>query len=118
MLPIDPEEIALKDCLQPGRMLLVDTVQGRLVDDAELKRQVAVRNEYSKWLDENQFSMRDVVSWHDSKSRKGAPLDSTDIANDPRLKTFGYTLEHVNMIIQPMVRRRKKKRRIFFKSRL
>ena len=51
MLELEPEKIAVKSRLQPGKMLLVDTVSGRLIDDDELKEQYATRQPYGEWLD-------------------------------------------------------------------
>ena len=50
VLDIPPEDIVLKERLHPGRMLLVDTAQGRIIDDAELKRTIASARPYAEWL--------------------------------------------------------------------
>ena len=50
-LDLDPRKIVKKSRLEPGKMLLVDTVQGRIIDDAELKETYAARQPYGEWLD-------------------------------------------------------------------
>ena len=50
VLDIDPARIVRKGRLQPGRMLLVDTAQGRIIDDEEIKSELAARQPYSSWL--------------------------------------------------------------------
>ena len=55
-LPVPPEKIVKKERLHPGKMLLVDTVQGRLIDDEEIKMSYASRQPYGEWLDANLFA--------------------------------------------------------------
>ena len=59
VLPVDPtEKIVLKERLHPGKMLLVDTVQGRVIDDNELKEKYAKKQPYGEWLDSNLVQLR------------------------------------------------------------
>ena len=58
VIDVPPERVRTKGRLQPGMMFVVDTSEGRIVDDAELKRDVASRFPYRKWLDKNVFEMR------------------------------------------------------------
>ena len=59
-LPIDPAKIVTKERLRPGKMLLVDTVQGRLIDDDELKEYYASKQPYGEWLDSNLVCLKDL----------------------------------------------------------
>ena len=60
VLELEPEKIAVKSRLQPGKMLLVDTVSGRLIDDDELKEQYATRQPYGEWLDQSLLMLKDL----------------------------------------------------------
>jgi glutamate synthase (NADPH/NADH) len=60
-IPVDPERIVQKGRLQPGRMLLVDTQAGRIIDDSELKTAVSSRHDFRAWLDENLVTMPAVL---------------------------------------------------------
>jgi glutamate synthase (ferredoxin) len=96
VLDIDPEKIVLKDRLRPGKMLLVDTVKGELIDDNDLKEYYAKKKPYGEWLDSNLMSLKDIhipnkkVEEYSSEQR--AKLQ----------KTFGYTYEDVRNSILPM----------------
>ncbi|MEI7812370.1 MAG: glutamate synthase large subunit [Ignavibacteria bacterium] len=95
VLPVEPEKILVKERLQPGKMFLVDTVEGRIIDDTELKHQYAVRNPYGKWLKDNMFELDDLP---EPKEVQG--LNEKTLSE--RQKAFGYTLEDSKIIIQPM----------------
>ena len=60
VLDIDPTHIVTKDRLRPGKMLLVDTVQGRVIDDDELKERYADKRPYGEWLDSNIVMLKDL----------------------------------------------------------
>lgn len=104
-ISIDPERIVQKGRLQPGKMLLVDTVAGRIVDDRELKQTVSNRHNFRAWLDKELLTLPQI---HKRLKGDGArlhdDLDDTRIREDPRLKAFGYTLEQVSLLLGPMVR--------------
>ena len=78
-LPIDPAKIVTKERLRPGKMLLVDTVQGRLIDDDELKEYYASKQPYGEWLDSNLVCLKDLkipnmkVEEHSYKERAKTP---------------------------------------------
>ena len=97
-LPVDPEKIVKKDRLRPGKMLLVDTVKGVLIDDEELKEYYAGRQPYGEWLDSNLVNLKDLkipnikVEEHDTESRKRLQ------------KAFGYTYEEIMTGILPMAK--------------
>ncbi len=95
VLDIPPEKVVLKDRLKPGRMFLVDFEQGRIVDDAELKTGIAERYPYRRWLTEQRLRLSDLPA---ARSTRG--LDAATII--PRLKMFGYTVEHLDIILRPM----------------
>ncbi len=95
VLPIDPKNVVTKGRLQPGKMFLVDTVQGRIVSDEDIKNQLANRRPYGKWLEENivRFEkLPEPPGYHD-------PDHATLLK---RQKAFGYTLEDMKYMIAPM----------------
>src|SRR3989337_1258074 len=59
-LPIRPEIVRYKGRLQPGRMFLVDTVQGRIIDDEEIKHEICSRRPYGQWLEENLIDLSEL----------------------------------------------------------
>ena len=97
-LPIDPKKIVTKERLRPGKMLLVDTVNGRLIDDDELKEYYASKQPYGEWLDSNLVNLKDLkipnakVEEHSKDDRKKLQ------------KAFGYTYEDVMTSILPMAK--------------
>ncbi len=98
VLDVAPECIVKKSRLQPGRMLLADLREGRLVDDAELKSRYARRQPYGEWLDANLIHLRDL------------PIPNKRVETHPQelrdrlYKAFGYTYEEVKDAILPMAR--------------
>ena len=60
VLPIDPTKVVVKERLRPGKMLLVDTVQGRVIGDDELKERYAGRQPYGEWIDSNMVNLKDL----------------------------------------------------------
>ncbi len=97
-LPVDPSKIVTKERLRPGKMLLVDTVQGKLIDDDELKEYYASKQPYGEWLDSNLVNLKDLkipnakVEEHSEEMRKRLQ------------KAFGYTYEEVMTSILPMAK--------------
>ena len=61
VLPVKPEDVLLKGRLEPGRMFLVDTEQGRIIPDEEIKKELAARQPYAQWLKENQITHQAVA---------------------------------------------------------
>lgn len=82
--------------LQPGRMFLVDTAQGRIVSDEEIKAELAAEHPYQEWLDKNLVPLDDLPQGH----YKRMPHDRLV----KRQQTFGYTYEELNLLVAPMVR--------------
>ncbi|MCP5097110.1 MAG: glutamate synthase large subunit [Chloroflexi bacterium] len=100
-LEIDPERVAYKGRLEPGRMLLVDTEQGRIISDEELKHGMAAERPYQQWLDEQMLTLDDL---HVSKLN----ANSLEVDTLPPLvqqqQAFGYTFEDLRVIITPMAK--------------
>ncbi len=95
VLPFKPEEIACKGRLQPGKMLLVDLEQGRLVPNEEIKSQLAARRPYGEWLKQNQITLDSLP--------EPTRVQETDHATVlVRQRCFGYTDEDIRMLIAPM----------------
>ncbi|KAF7727313.1 glutamate synthase [NADH] [Apophysomyces ossiformis] len=96
---VDPSTIVQKGRLQPGRMLLVDTVRGVIVDDKELKHQTATKHKFLQWIKNQAITLEEIVR---KAPQYSLQLDSNTIQSDPRLKAFGYTLEQLDLILRPM----------------
>ncbi len=98
VLDIPPEHILQKSRLEPGKMLLVDTVEGRVIPDGELKERYATRQPYGEWLDGNLIHLADLP----------IPNHKVEMAT-PEMRVrlqraFGYTWEDVKDAILPMAR--------------
>jgi len=96
VLPVDPAMVKHKGRLEPGRMFLVDFVQGRLVPDSELKEEFANRRPYGEWLDQERISLRDFAVSDDIPELDGDTLLS-------RMQAFGYTSETMQFMLRPLV---------------
>ena len=98
VLDIDPSKILVKERLHPGKMLLVDTVAGRVIDDEELKEKYANEEPYGEWLDSNLIQLKDL------------PIPNKDIPKYTKeectrlQKAFGYTYEDVKTSILTMAK--------------
>lgn len=95
-LPVPPEKIVKKERLHPGKMLLVDTVQGRLIDDEEIKMSYASRRPYGEWLDANLTRLK-YLRVPNAKVEEHARDEKRRLQ-----KAFGYTYEDVMTTILPM----------------
>jgi glutamate synthase (NADPH/NADH) large chain len=95
VLDIPQHKIIKKWRLQPGKMLMIDTVQGRIIDDAELKADLSARSPYSEWLDKTQI----LLSKLPPEISAMAPDASTLL---DRQQAFGYTREDIEFILKPM----------------
>ncbi len=89
------EDIRKKGRLQPGRMFLVDTVQKRIISDADIKKELAARQPYAQWLQEQQVTMEQL------------PEPSRVIASNPetllrRQRAYGYSEEDLRILLAPM----------------
>jgi glutamate synthase (NADPH/NADH) large chain len=94
VLPIKPETIRMKGRLAPGRMLLVDTEQKRLISDEEVKQQLASRQPYGEWVKENQITLDDLPN-----PNRVQPTDHETIVM--RQRVFGYTDEDLKTVLLP-----------------
>ena len=96
VLEVDPSKIVKKDRLRPGKMLLVDTVNGRLISDEEIKEKYALAKPYGEWVDSN------LVHLADLKIPNIRVQEYTDEERARLQKAFGYTYEDFKNTIYPM----------------
>ncbi|MFN7566680.1 MAG: glutamate synthase large subunit, partial [Microcystis sp.] len=97
VLPIEPERVAFKGRLQPGRMFLVDMKEGRIVADEEIKEGIANAKPYRQWLNEN------LVNLDDLPAVETAPPE-TAVSLIQQQTAFGYTFEELRLLLAPMGR--------------
>ncbi len=95
VLPIPEESIVEKWRLQPGKMLLIDLEEGRIVSDDEIKQQLSNANPYKEWLARTQIVLEDLKPVQARESR-------TDVSLLDRQQAFGYTQEDLKILMQPM----------------
>ncbi|WP_204343940.1 glutamate synthase large subunit [Psychroserpens algicola] len=95
VVDIKPENVEFHGRLEPGKMFLVDMNEGRIVNDEEIKEEIASRHPYRQWLDDNLIHLRDI-------SAKKGPIHYDEIDLKKREIVFGYTQEDLNTIIRPM----------------
>jgi len=96
VLPVPVEKIVTKGRLQPGKMFLVDTREGRIIDDHEIKESYAKQQPYEKWLRENIVDIRTLPV-----PNKVHGLDEKTLLE--RQRAFGYTIEDLKIILCPMI---------------
>jgi len=94
LLDIDPAKVVRKGRLQPGRMLLVDTAAGRIIEDSEIKATLAAEHPYAEWIAEHTVRMADLPE------REHITHSSQSVVR--RQRTFGYTEEELRVILTPM----------------
>ena len=94
VLDIAPDRVVRKGRLQPGRMLLVDTGQGRIIDDAEVKAELAAEQPYARWLEENRITLEQLPE------RVHVVHPAASVTR--RQQTFGYTEEELRVLLAPM----------------
>jgi glutamate synthase (NADPH/NADH) large chain len=98
-LPVPEEKIKRKWRLQPGKMLLIDLEQGRIIEDEEIKRQLAEAEPYEEWLKAAQYKLEELP---------GMPEHDTDVGTDAglldRQQAFGFTQEDSKFFLEPMAR--------------
>ncbi len=107
VLPIPEENIRRKWRLQPGKMLLIDLEEGRIIDDDEVKRKLAAEHPYEHWLQETQFKLAELPEL--AADTPGRAHETAVPANDPavhlnRQQAFGYTQEDLQFFLEPMAR--------------
>ncbi len=91
---VDPAKVVERGRLQPGKMFLVDTTEGRIISDAEIKQQMAKQQDWGKWLGGNRLNLRDLPE------REHVRHSSASV--ERRQHVFGYTEEELKEIIGPM----------------
>jgi len=95
VLTVPEEDIVTKWRLQPGKMLLVDLEQGRLIPDEELKSQLAAKHPYKEWLEHTQMVLEDLPP-----ASEAAPISNLALLD--RQQLFGYTQEDLKILMTPM----------------
>jgi len=96
VIDVDPARVVRKGRLQPGRMFLIDTAAGRIVDDEEVKRTLAAEHPYERWLAEGMTELEDLPD------REHIVFSHTSVLR--RQQMFGYTHEELKLIVAPMAR--------------
>ncbi len=101
VLDIPEERITRKWRLQPGKMLLIDMEQGRIIEDEEIKRSLSEAAPYEEWLAETQFKLEELALAEEP--------ETPPVSNDPatlldRQQAFGYTQEDLQFFLEPMAR--------------
>ena len=106
VLNMEPQRILRRDRLRPGRMLLIDTKAGRIINDSELKRQMAGEQPYQAWLDENLVDLDEIPVPSETAKEFAAAVPPTDhgLTLEQRQKAFGYTFEDIRSILLPMAK--------------
>jgi glutamate synthase (ferredoxin) len=97
VLPIEPERVAVKGRLQPGRMFLIDTKSGRIVTDEEIKRDIATQQPYRQWLDQHLVKLEQLPD-------AAVPPASSSEELIQRQMAFGYTFEELRLLLTPMAK--------------
>jgi glutamate synthase (NADH) len=102
-LPVPPEKVVSKNRLKPGRMLLVDTVEGRIVDDKELKKKTAEKQDFAMWVGHNVLRVPNIVKRVTRTQSIDVSVDDSPLRTDARLVAFGYTVEQLSLLMLPMI---------------
>ncbi|MDB5724381.1 MAG: glutamate synthase large subunit, partial [Novosphingobium sp.] len=103
VLPIKEDNIVRKWRLQPGRMLLIDFEQGRIIEDEEIKAQLASEHPYAEWLGSAQYNLKDLELIQPEPAQlelEATTLQATTLLD--RQQAFGYTQEDVSKFLEPM----------------
>ena len=95
VLDIKPEDVVQHGRLEPGKMFLVDMNEGRIIEDEEIKHSVVTKRPYREWLDNNMLQLAQIPY-----TNNPIPTEETDFETRQRL--FGYTIEDLKTIINPM----------------
>src|SRR6202162_2479749 len=99
VLPVPEEKIVRKWRLQPGKMLLIDLEEGRIIDDEEIKQKLAREHPYAEWLKQTQYKLEELPE--SDGSRASAVPDQTDALLHNQ-QAFGYTQEDLQFFLEPM----------------
>jgi hypothetical protein len=110
VLELPEEKVVSKQRLEPGKMLLLDTEKGRIINDQELKAEIAAAEPYGKWLKEELIELKDLkieASKNQSPAKKETSINATDSKSSGLVKlqkSFGYSYEDLQKILIPMAR--------------
>jgi glutamate synthase (NADPH/NADH) large chain len=99
VLDVPPDKVVYKGRLEPGRMLLVDTRQGRIIGDEELKHSIATQHPYRAWLNQYQVALENLPA---PRPHQVPQTDRGTVVQ--RQQAFGYTLEDVDILLGPMAK--------------
>src|SRR6267143_5318428 len=97
VLDVPPERVLAKGRLQPGRMFLIDTEQGRIIADEEIKNDIATQHPYRQWLDQHMMELAHLPD----PPHLPEPSHETVLQ---RQQAFGYTFEDLRILMVPMAR--------------
>jgi glutamate synthase domain-containing protein 2/glutamate synthase domain-containing protein 1/glutamate synthase domain-containing protein 3 len=95
VLDVPPEKVLFKERIYPGRMFMLDTEEGRIIGDAELKSELSARKPYGQWLSSGRVTVDDLPEPNNVQT-----TDFDTLAD--RQAAFGYTMEDLRMILDPM----------------
>ena len=95
VLDIKPEDVVQHGRLEPGKMFLVDMNEGRIIEDEEIKKAIVTKRPYKKWLNENLLQLTKIPYTNN-------PIPVETVAFEIRKRLFGYTIEDLKTIINPM----------------
>lgn len=101
VLPIEPERVALKGRLEPGRMFLVNMEEGRIIADEEIKNKIVSEHPYADWIKENMVSLADISSGNQDAQTQGNQIENS---LTQRQTAFGYTFEELRLLLTPMAK--------------
>ncbi len=97
VIDVPPDRVLAKGRLQPGKMFLVDTVEGRIITDNEIKSRISRQKPYRRWLEQNRIELKGAYV-----SEKTVPLPDAELVK--KLRMFGYTREDLHVLLKPMGR--------------
>jgi len=100
VLPIKEDNIVRKWRLQPGRMLLIDFAEGRIIEDEEIKAQLAAEEPYETWLEQAQYKLGDLELVEPELAQ--LPVETTSLLD--RQQAFGYTQEDTGRFLEAMAK--------------
>ncbi|QDU41896.1 Ferredoxin-dependent glutamate synthase 1 [Symmachiella dynata] len=100
VLDVDSANVKIKGRLQPGKMFLVDFEQGRIIDDEEVKREIATKRPYGQWLQDQRIQLTDLAAAETPEPSTGKDLLA-------KMQSFGYTTETIQYMLLPMLRVKK-----------
>ena len=95
VVDVQPENVKSHGRLEPGKMFLVDMNAGRIIEDEEIKNEIVSQKPYKEWVDTHTLPLSEVPYTNNT-----CPIEATKY--DTRLRVFGYTLEDISTVINPM----------------